>query len=331
MNDPIENFRLSRSVYSKRKKRIFRQIKVCVMRHPYRWTFIFVSSLWLCSLGLLFLKEPGQFGDMFGAVNALFSGLAFAGVVIAILLQRQELKLQRKELKQTRQEFQQQTFEFEEQNKTLSIQKFDNTFFNMLNLLASIIDGTHFKEDRGSELSPAIKSIRSQAIDKHGRDVFTYFREKLNPELCKANSIEEFSKKVNDFFFCNPYRANNYVGHYFRVIYSTLKLIEQNRVLSFNERKSYSNILRAQLSNDELFLLFCNCAYRDDFLLFKLLIEKYSFLEHCYDFNLIDEIMNEYQSIAYQRDGKFDLYKYSSRLDNLGIKNFIIDECLIEE
>jgi hypothetical protein len=41
---------------------------------------------------------------MFGAVNALFSGLALAGVVCAILLQREELKLQRAELELTRQE-----------------------------------------------------------------------------------------------------------------------------------------------------------------------------------------------------------------------------------
>lgn len=46
----------------------------------------------------------GTFGDMFGAVNALFSGLALAGVICAILLQSQELKLQREELKLTRDE-----------------------------------------------------------------------------------------------------------------------------------------------------------------------------------------------------------------------------------
>jgi hypothetical protein len=34
---------------------------------------------------------------MFGAVNALFSGLAFAGVVVAILLQRQEMQESRRE------------------------------------------------------------------------------------------------------------------------------------------------------------------------------------------------------------------------------------------
>jgi hypothetical protein len=44
------------------------------------------------------LVDRGQFGDLYGSINALFSGLAFAGVIIAILLQRQELQLQREEL-----------------------------------------------------------------------------------------------------------------------------------------------------------------------------------------------------------------------------------------
>jgi len=48
--------------------------------------------------------ERGQFGDMFGIVNTLFSGLAFAGVIYAILLQREDLALQREELKLTREE-----------------------------------------------------------------------------------------------------------------------------------------------------------------------------------------------------------------------------------
>lgn len=46
----------------------------------------------------------GQFGDVFGAVNALFSGLAFTGLIYTVFLQREELSLQRKELELTRQE-----------------------------------------------------------------------------------------------------------------------------------------------------------------------------------------------------------------------------------
>lgn len=47
-------------------------------------------------------SDRGTFGDMFGAVNTLFSGLAFAGVIYAIILQGKELALQRQELEMTR-------------------------------------------------------------------------------------------------------------------------------------------------------------------------------------------------------------------------------------
>ncbi len=63
-----------------------------------------VLGLWgLCWYFLrLDIKNRGSFGDMFGAVNALFSGLAFAGIIFAIILQRKELSLQRKELELSR-------------------------------------------------------------------------------------------------------------------------------------------------------------------------------------------------------------------------------------
>ena len=58
----------------------------------------------------------GQFGDSFGAINALFSGLALAGIILAIFLQKQELELQRHELELTRQELA-RTAEAQEQSR----------------------------------------------------------------------------------------------------------------------------------------------------------------------------------------------------------------------
>lgn len=49
-------------------------------------------------------EQAAWFGDSFGGINSLFSGLAFAGIIYTILLQRKELQLQRQELKETRQE-----------------------------------------------------------------------------------------------------------------------------------------------------------------------------------------------------------------------------------
>lgn len=43
----------------------------------------------------------GQIGDTFGGLNALFSGLAFAALVVAVILQTKELALQRQEVRRT--------------------------------------------------------------------------------------------------------------------------------------------------------------------------------------------------------------------------------------
>lgn len=51
------------------------------------------------------LPDRGQFGDAYGALNSLFSGLALAGVIISIIMQRKELKLQRDEMTSSRYEF----------------------------------------------------------------------------------------------------------------------------------------------------------------------------------------------------------------------------------
>ena len=45
--------------------------------------------------GLENLSDKGAYGDSFGSVNALFTGLAFAGLIFTILLQQREIKLQR--------------------------------------------------------------------------------------------------------------------------------------------------------------------------------------------------------------------------------------------
>ena len=81
-----------------------------------------VFAFWLLSWILIDLcisecDNRGTFGDKFGAVNALFSGLAFAGLIVTLLYQKEELKLQREELKETRNELNAQKLEFQEQNK----------------------------------------------------------------------------------------------------------------------------------------------------------------------------------------------------------------------
>ena len=67
------------------------------------WWVLALSAIWL---GIGFVPKldssPGTFGDMFGMVNSLFSGLAFLGLIHTIRLQMHEISLQRRELELTR-------------------------------------------------------------------------------------------------------------------------------------------------------------------------------------------------------------------------------------
>jgi hypothetical protein len=95
--------------------------------------FLGVAALWAATPVIMVLtidgmEERGQAGDLFGTINALFSGLAFAGVIVAILLQREELALQRLELKFTRDELKRSATAQEKSeaalNKTIHAQTF---------------------------------------------------------------------------------------------------------------------------------------------------------------------------------------------------------------
>jgi len=86
--------------------------------------------------------ESGQFGDMFGGLNTLFSGLAFFGVIYAILLQREELSIQRKELELTREELKRTAEAQEKSEKALSKQAASLKVTAKLNGLSAILQ--HF-------------------------------------------------------------------------------------------------------------------------------------------------------------------------------------------
>jgi len=94
----------------------------------------------------------GLFGDSFGAVNALVSALAFAGMIVAFVLQRYELRLQRKELRDSRGEMRRQTKQFKIQSDNLELQRFENTFFHMLELHKQNLQEINVQGIKGREV-----------------------------------------------------------------------------------------------------------------------------------------------------------------------------------
>jgi Putative phage abortive infection protein len=71
-------------------------------------------------------------------------------------------------------------------------------------------------------------------------------------------------------------KFDSYLGHYFRTLYNLVKLVDRSGV---SDKRFYMNLVRAQLSNQELLLLFYNCQTKYGSEKFKPLIEKYALLK----------------------------------------------------
>ncbi|CUH54074.1 putative phage abortive infection protein [Shimia marina] len=216
-----------------------------------------VLLLWMLGWTVIphFFGRPnsaGAAGDMFGSITSLFSGLAFVGLIVTLVLQRSELSLQRKELSETREEFQRQRFEAR--------------YFSTLNLLNQHIRNMRLPSDEESR-------------DLRGSAVLEYFASELpneqDPDLTLGAhgemQIAQYLQLYDILFEPN-------LGPYFRLMYNCVRQIE-NSGASEEEKEAYSKILRAQLSSPEVKLLMFNCStsWGEEF---KPWVEKYRLLKH---------------------------------------------------
>lgn len=278
---------------------------------------VIITLLIICSwIGTLFLLKDypsdvrGTFGDMFGSINALFSGLALAGIIFTILLQRKELMLQRKELSDTREEF-------KIQNVTLRLQRFENTFFNLLSLHHQIVNAIDIdvrmaKSQEGS--SVFVHPPEYETVMFKGRDVFSKRFEQLREHLKQDNEFTYLYSLAYDLIKSD-------FGHYFRNLYRIIKLVKKTEFhsyselglnsnsvhdnesyeqLNFNTRYKYTSMIRAQLSDDELLWLFYNGLSENGKDKFKPLIEEFSLLKNIPIDKVHDRaLLDEYDSKAF--------------------------------
>lgn len=249
---------------------------------------VMVLVLFLANLCLVFLpydeNERGTFGDQFGAVNALFSGLAFAGLIYTIILQRRDLKLQRRDLRLqreelalTRKEMEEQTAEFEKQNETLKIQRFENTFFNMMSQFQEVVNNL-----------TVMVTTSSGIYESKGRDVFQAQFEKTVVYVDLKNEAKNKARFRGMKGALEKYNLDGYLysdtptcfDHYFRLLYRILKFVKTTSlVTTYEEEYEYTAMLRAVLSRYELVWLFYNgLTYGEDKL--KPLIERYAMLSN---------------------------------------------------
>lgn len=226
-------------------------------------------------------------------ISALFQGpiaavWALAGVLliyVAFLGQRLQLLYQQQELRDTRAELRGQREEFQIQNETAKRQRFENTFFHLLTLHHEIV--------RASSVTDFGDSQRQLS----GRNAFDHLWFRMTSLYTHApkNEFPTEMQRVEAAWYALYSAHRSVLGHYFRNLYHVFKYVKRSDA---GDKRWYTSLARAQLSDTELCLLFYNCAVGQG---------KEKFLPLANEFELFDNLLNEdlldsaHESLSYQK------------------------------
>lgn len=189
------------------------------------------------------IAKAGTFGDSFGALNSLFTGLGFAGLLITIFLQREDIKLTRMELSETR-------AEIKLQSRTFQQQQFEESFYRLLSLY----------RDNLTQLS--IKSEGSSNARIYGIDALSFLQQKFD-DACGTKPIMMFPSNANDndkddytywlYKTCSMifFRQTRYT----ETLNAILSLIE-SECFMLEKQEHYLKILSSQFTIYEIKFLF---------------------------------------------------------------------------
>lgn len=157
------------------------------------------------------------------------------------------------------------------QDAAAKFQQFETTFFNLLEQqqmlreqLGGVIGDNNFQ---GLSYLKRLREDLSDALSclNYRMDEIT-----IDNKVLLKNVVNQL---YLDFFLPNV----SHLGHYFRHIYHILKYVDDTHI---SEGKGYVDILQAQLSNDELYLLAINGISNYGRRKMLPLMDKYSLLEN---------------------------------------------------
>lgn len=222
----------------------------------------------------------GAWGDFFGGVaNPLLTFLTFGAVLITLWLQQQELGLTRKELSRS-------ASALESQIDVTKKQRDENTFFQLLSLHNEVVNSI----DLQSKGKPT----------QYGRDCFNTFYTRItkiyreieeNKNIPKNERIDRAYKR-----FWNTHQPE--LGHYYRILFRCF--IFSTKTFPLND--FYVSLLRAQLSDQELLMLFYN-ALTPQGSAFKAIIEEWALFDNMPRLKLLEHKHEElFARTAYDSD-----------------------------
>lgn len=195
------------------------------------------------------IAKMGQFGDTFGAINALFSGLAFAFLIYTSNLQRIELSLQRQEMAKAREESKGQKVALEKQLETMRLQQFESSFFTVLEYKKAAINNIFLSQKEGFEALKHLVKIQAETEKVHGWN---------QEDALEYSSI-----------------LRGQLNYLFNSIQMVFSFLESDQTI---EKTKYVDLFRNSLSRDELILIYKHLPYIQEpkFEILKKKCEEYS-------------------------------------------------------
>jgi len=205
--------------------------------------------------------DLGTVGDWFGGLSTPLIGLSsFILVYLAFRLQVEQNKQQR--------------IEFVKQNKILSLQRFENSFFQLLTFHNKIVQTLPREEDLNREYFHTVYLMMLHNLGEIKRNAKSLSKEMTSSLPYKESvAIDNYSTVFN--------KEQALLGHYFRHLYHIVKYIHKSNLIDEEEKKHYAALLRAHLSSYELVLLLYNCLVESlGYPKFKYLADKYDLLHN---------------------------------------------------
>jgi len=181
-----------------------------------------------------------QFGDIIGGIlNPIFGFFGLIFLLITIVIQNKELGLSRDELSKSNNTL-------IDQQHTMNIQRFENSFFQMLHLQSDITN------------SIKIQTGQTSGPDHHeGKECFLYFHEKMHHQLTRTKIEGESRTAQLEVAFETTYLTSQaYFSHYFEYIYQIFVFLNTSNI---ENKERYFDIAKAQLSSHERIVLYYYC------------------------------------------------------------------------
>ncbi len=248
--------------------------------------------------------EIGVFGDMYGALNTLFSGLAFSAVVVTLLLQKRQLAVSQLELKMTRDEMASQSGLFKTQTDVMNQQLFEGTVFQLLG----------FYQEQSSKVI---------SWNKKGRDAWMSIYNSLSVEI-NFNDRKEFN--FNGYDESMQFSETQSVIPPVALALRLLKYIHESSLIANEKKQFYVELLKSNMSDAEIYFLAVVPSYDDKFHEYQEYIEEYALLDGINTVcKLPLNVFSDYKMSAYRslRMDVFDYYIY--RLKESGEYSVVVD------